>query len=257
MKKNLRDLESELNKVLQVPVNSKLRELERSFSKTTYTYKDRKDGTKEEIVSTHSMGRVVRNDEWRFEFRRGISGTDSQVRQLATLSWWLPDYLGTEIREWIRKEKREFLELTLSRHICLEILLVTLKDSEFYGNWISPSHPGLLDLVKNLKYRQILPKKEKQTLRRRGYPASTELSSHLHFDSDQVLTLDGKRVIVRKAVALKPLAGEKHQILLTSEYLDLEEKRSSFSRKLAALESYSREFGGETPRVGSWRVITL
>lgn len=167
-----------------------------------------------ELSSTHLKGLVAPNSELQFQFHRGVTGRKTELLAMSVLSWELPDYLGEEVRQWIRKSNKEFWELTLSKHICYEILISTCSDRFFYGIVL----PEIERQAKLLRFRTIIPPKARRKVRRRGYKNSTKLSlkcSTAYREEEQ------------KDFSLRDLQNE------------IEQKRESSERQLSELERFA------------------
>lgn len=99
------------------------------------------------------------------------------LRTLSIIQWWLPDDLHWKVLvdldqlnfSWLNnKQQLEIAILLSSKEICLYYLWKTKRysGSEIFGNLLGNDFQ---DLFRQMKVREIKPKRPKRTIRRRGY----------------------------------------------------------------------------------------
>lgn len=147
MKRNLQEIDS----VLQERLRPQMELLQRRIQRTL-------------------QGSVTRNGETSFSIRKYRKFRELQ--HLAVFSYYLQEY-GVLLREQLEEglshlaypQAVDLAVMLSSKEECLTLLLRSLSDDDFFGNFL----PGVEKSASMLHYLTLYPKRAKRAVRHRGY----------------------------------------------------------------------------------------
>lgn len=128
-----------------------------------------------ESEARRKLALLLQNDET-YSTKFILKGTSkvSRLEAAILLHWYLPSWLGFELREALldrvrndldEESKAWCLELLSSKYVCLYYLGPQLSQNDFHGNVVRT----MKEILLSLEYRAVLNREPRRQVRRRGY----------------------------------------------------------------------------------------